>query len=170
MRNLQFIIPFILAGHIGFGQQIRPLQVSILKASTDSGYAVYEVAINNKSDSVVCVLHSMFISLGDNSQPHGLGLYRKTKSEEYYSLHYSEQDTLYNFESLPYRAECVLPYRSLSFKIRVPYGGSKMKQQFDFEYLYMADFCYKEFVKSMQKMTTWYLKYSRIEKAVQLPD
>ncbi|MBS1643400.1 MAG: hypothetical protein JST36_00030 [Bacteroidetes bacterium] len=110
----------------------------------------------------------MFIDL-TSSAPQGLALYQQDKAKEYYSFQYSIRDTLYNFESLPYRAECILPYQTLGFKIRVRQSLKKKDQQLSFEYLYEPDFRYNSFMKAMQKMTTWYLKYKRLEKIIELP-
>jgi hypothetical protein len=105
-----------------------------------------------------------------SSESQELALYQYDKSKEYYSSQYSTRDTLYNFESLPYRGECILPHQTLQFKLMVKRGPNKKDRQLSFEYLYMPDFCYNSFMKAMQKMTTWYLKYKRLEKAMELPD
>lgn len=167
---IKFLLSLVLvvANYISFGQQKEQLQVTILKfeKSSDSS-CVYYITIKNASDSIACILHSMFISL-TNSKPQGLALYQQSKSKEYYSLHYSFSDTLYNFESLPYRGACILPYQTLSFNVMIaPVTGAKARQ-LSLEYLYIPDFCYKEFMKDMQQMTTWYLKYKRIEKIMEL--
>ncbi len=40
---------------------------------------------------------------------------------------------------------------------------------FGFEYLYLDDLCYKEFVKGSNKMGSWYRKYERLAKVLELP-
>jgi hypothetical protein len=78
-------------------------------------------------------------------------------------------NTQYTFETLPYRAEGILPYQTLESKVKVRRPLDKKYQQLSFEYLYEPDFCYSSFVKAMQQMTTWYLKFKRVKKTVDLP-
>jgi hypothetical protein len=152
-----------------FGQSTEQLQVTVLRSESKSdSCCVYNVAIKNKSDTTVCILHSMFINL-TSSLPQGLALYQQDEYKEYYSFHYSMRDTLYTFETLPYRAEGILPYQTLEFKVKVRRPLNKKYQQLSFEYLYAPDFCYSSFVKAMQQMTTWYLKFKRLKKTVDLP-
>ena len=110
----------------------------------------------------------MFINL-TSSAPQGLAVYQRDNAKAYYSFHYSMRDTLYSFESLPYRAECILPYQTLEFKIRVKQALNKKDQEVSFEYLYAPDFCYNGFMKAMQQMTTWYLKFKLLHKIIELP-
>lgn len=167
-RTKLFIL-LILASYNSISQSPEQLNVTVLKSENDSdSYCVYRVSIKNASDSTVCILHSMFIDL-TSSATQELALYQQTKAKEYYSFKYSMRDTLYTFESLPYRAECILPYQTLEFKIRVRQALKKRDQQLSFEYLYEPDFCYNSFMKAMQKMTTWYLKFERLEKIIELP-
>jgi hypothetical protein len=159
----------MLASYTSIGQPAEQLKVAVLRSdSSGDSCCVYRVTIKNASDTTVCILHSMFINL-TSSVPQGLALYQQDKTKEYYSFHYSMKDTLYTFESLPYRAECILPYQTLEFTIKVRQALKKKDQQLSFEYLYEPDFCYNSFMKAMQKMTTWYLKYKRLEKIIELP-
>jgi hypothetical protein len=165
----KLLLLLILAGYNSFGQSAEQLKVTVLKAESNiDSCCIYSVAIKNASDTTVCILHSMFMDF-TNSEPQGLALYQHDKGKEYYSFQYSTRDTLYTFESLPYRAECILPYQTLQFKLRVKQGLNKKDQQLSFEYLYAPDSCYNIFMKAMQKMTTWYLKYKRQEKIIELP-
>jgi hypothetical protein len=167
-RTKLFLL-LMLASYTSIGQPAEQLKVAVLRSeSNGDSCCVFSVAIKNASDTTVCILHSMFINL-TSSVPQGLALYQQGKTEEYYSFHYSMKDTLYTFESLPYRAECILPYQTLEFKIRVRQALNKKNQQLSFEYLYAPDFCYSNFMKAMQQMTTWYLKFKRQEKIIELP-
>lgn len=163
---ISLFLPLIFASFTSWGQQAEQLKVTLQKSNNDS-CCVYNLSIRNESDSTVCILHSMFMNL-TSSEPQGLALYQQSKSKEYYSLHYSVSDTAYNFESVPYRAECILPHQTLGFKIQVYRSVNEKVRQLSFDYLYISDFCYKNLMKDMQKMTTWYLKYKPKEKIMEL--
>src|SRR5688572_26002918 len=105
--KIRIFILLVLASFISLGQQTDQLKVTLQKSNSDS-CCIYDLAIKNVSDSTVCILHSMFMNL-TSSEPQVLALFQQSKSKEYYSLHYSISDTIYNFESVPYKAECILP-------------------------------------------------------------
>lgn len=167
MRIFLFLV-FILRGFAAFNQSTSDLQVTLLKSEKKSdSCCVYNVTIKNLSDSITCILHSMFMNL-KSSEPQGLPLHFQRTLPRFYSLGYSFRDTAFEFESTPYRGEFILPYQSLHFKVKIV-PGNEMGKQLSFEYLYVPDFCYKDFMKDMQQMTTWYRKYKRKEKRMELP-
>jgi hypothetical protein len=167
MRIFLFLV-FMLGGFATFSQSAGELQVTLIKSDkSGDSCCIYNVTINNLSDSVACILHSMFMNL-KSSQSQGLPLHFQRTAQRFYSLGYSFRDTAFEFESTPYRGECILPYQSLQFKVMIV-PGNEMGKQLSFEYLYVPDFCYKDFMKDMQQMTTWYLKYKRNEKKIELP-
>jgi hypothetical protein len=167
--KIKLLILLILLSHISWGQQIEQLRVTLSKlANNEDSCCVYSVIVKNVSDSTVCILHSIFLNLTSN-KPQGIAVYQQGKSKVQYSLRYSLSDTAYNFESVPYRAECILPYQTLSFKIIIADTLNEKTKYLNFEYLYTPDFCYKNFMKDMRKMTSWYIKYRRLEKTLELP-
>jgi hypothetical protein len=109
----------------------------------------------------------MYVNL-TSSKPQYLALYQQSKSKEYYSLHYSVSDTEYNYESLPYITECILPHQTLGFKIRINRAFNEKLIQLSFDYLYLPDFCYNNLLREMKEITTWYLKYKPKEKTLEL--
>jgi hypothetical protein len=168
MRILLFSV-FVLGRLTTISQSTDKLQVTLLKAQPKGdSCCVYNITIKNLSDSVACILHSMFMNL-KSTMPHGLPLHFQRNSPRFYSLSYSFRDTTFQLESTPYRGECIFPYQSLQFEVIIV-PGNEMGKQLRFEYLYVPDFCYNAFMKNMQQMTTWYLKYKRKEKIIELPE
>ena len=165
-RRIKALTTSVLALFYGslLAQNVKKLKVlSIQKDSC----CTYEIAVKNESDSIVCMLHSLFIDLTTGA-PQGVALYQKTEYQNSYSLHYSFKDTLYDFDPIPYKGEWLLPYQTLQFKIRIAPVEGKQKY-LSFECFYLNDFCYRDLMKEMRHVGLWYTKYNRVEKRIELP-
>jgi hypothetical protein len=152
-----------------FAQQRDMLSVSLTKS--DSGKdscCIYVMSVKNNSDSSLCLLHSLFINL-TSEKPQGLAVYSSDKKSEEYSFQYSFKDTGYTFEVVPYIGELILPYQKLLFKIRLlPFKNDKARTV-SFEYFYLNDFSYRDFMAQMKKVGSWYYKYNRLKETLSLP-
>jgi hypothetical protein len=147
------------------------LLVDVSKSSRNlKGRSFYDIKITNNTDSIVCVLHSLHLNLF-SGKPQGLALNNETKEREEYRLYYSFKDTTYDYDasSILYIGECILPGRFLQFTVYVLSTDSKRKKDLGFEYLYLKDFCYREFVSKMQNVGSWYKSYNRLTRNVLLP-
>jgi len=152
-----------------FAQQKGILSVTLAKdESSKDSCCIYVMSIKNNTDSSLCILHSLFINL-TSEKPQGLAVYSWDKKSEEYSFQYSFKDTGYTFEVVPYIGELILPYRKLLFKIRLlPFKNDKTKSV-GFEYFYLNDFSYRDFMGQMKKVGSWYYKYNRLKETVPLP-
>lgn len=166
--KMKLLLPFLFFGLPLLGQE-RQLSTSItlLPASADT-CCVYQVSIKNITDSIVCILHSMFIDLA-SSQPKGLPVNDQKLGKVRYSLDQSFRDTLLDAASFPYRGELILPYQSLTFRILLPKVDADRTNLFDFKYIYLKDIQYRQFMREMQKLTSWYRKYEIFEQTLELP-
>lgn len=109
-------------------QSVERIRIILEKEDVNNdSCCIYLVTIKNVSDSIVCVLHSMFMDL-TSSKPQELALYEQTSSLVYFSMHYSKEDVKYDYESTPSRAEAILPYATLRFRLLIPLSpGGKLR-------------------------------------------
>jgi hypothetical protein len=152
-----------------FAQQTDMLSVTLAKdGSHKDSCRLYTMSIKNNSDSSLCILHSLFINL-NSEKPQGLAVYGSDKKSEEYRFQYSFKDTGYTFEVVPYLGEMILPYQKLLFKIRLlPFKNEKARSV-SFEYFYLKDFSYRDFIGQMKKVGSWYCKYNRLIEKISLP-
>jgi len=166
--KILFFLLFISVIHRSFSQVKDTLNAVIIRdTKKDSSYVIYKITLRNFTKSPVCVLHSIFINLF-NSAPQQLALYNK--NDQFYSLSYSANDTLYDYEGpiINFNGEIILPLQQIEFKISVPFSELSKKLQFD--YFFIPDFCYLSFKKDILKNATkWHRKYKRSKKWVELP-
>jgi hypothetical protein len=163
--QLRAILIFFSAicGYALFGQNVKKLKVlSIQKDSC----CTYEITLKNESDSIVCILHSLYVNL-TSGIPQGLALYQKNEYKDSYSLHYALKDTLYDFDPPAYKGELILPYQILRFKVKTAFVEKKIVN-LSFECFYLNDLCYKDFLKDMKQVGLWFTKYKRVEKIIEL--
>jgi hypothetical protein len=152
-----------------FAQQRGILSVTLTKDYVDKDSChVYTMSIINNNDSSVCVLHSLFINL-TSENPQGLAVYSADTNSEEYRFQYSFKDTGYNFEVVPYLGELILPYQKLTFKIRVLPSKNDKARTISFEYFYLNDFSYRDFMAQMKKVGSWYYKYNRLKEMLSVP-
>jgi len=147
------------------------LQVNISRDEvSDSNFCIYNVLIENKSDSVACLLHSVFMNLTSDA-PQGLALFIKNKHRIMYHFRYSFEDTTIIAEVILYKSEIILPHHVLNFKIKTQKVKDNLSKYLTFEYFYPIDFCYSDFIKDMDKAKSkWYLKYDRRKKEIKMYD
>ena len=150
-------------------QQKEILSIAIAKDDTNKdSCCIYNMSIKNRSDSTLCILHSIFIRLTLGS-PQGLALIKNNNNEENYNFQYSFKDTAYDLESSPFWGELILPHQTLSFKIRILPSNNDKTKHLSFEYLYLNDFSYKKFMGEMKHVGSWYYKYTRMKKSIDFP-
>jgi len=139
------------------------------RVSEDSSFEKYQIIIKNKGDSIAFILHSMFLGLSFD-YPQNLALPEGSLENQQYSLHYSARDTFYTYESTFYRSSIVLPYQTLIFDVifkknnNLPNKISSLRVEYFFKY----DLCYRDHVKSMKKITSWYRDYTIRQKVIDL--
>jgi hypothetical protein len=126
------------------------------------------MSITNRIDSVLCILRSMFVSLTADT-PLVLALDGKNPNFDEFNLGYSAADTGYNFEVTPYLGELILPGQKMSFKIKFLFSERKIPAQVRFQYIYLIDLDYRKLMMEMRKVGTWYNKYNRLEKLIEIP-
>jgi hypothetical protein len=150
------------------GQQTETLLINVSKSEVKDGFYIYDISVQNRSDSIVCMLHSIFVNLTADI-PQGLALYIKSKDEEEYSLHRSFEDTTYDAEAMPRKGECILPRQTLNFKIKILQPTNNISKYLTVQYFYLTELCYKDFIKEMKnKVGSWYYKYNRLQKSVKI--
>ena len=169
MKCVNMLVLLLLIFGRTFAQQKDILSVSLTKSDSSKGSCcVYVMSVKNNSDSSVCLLHSLFINL-TSEKPQGLAVYSSDEKSEEYSFQYSFKDTGYTFEVVPYIGELILPYQKLLFKIRLlPFKNDKART-ISFEYFYLNDFSYHNFMAQMKKVGSWYYKYNRLKETLSLP-
>jgi hypothetical protein len=150
------------------GQQSNPL-VALKKDTTINGISIYNMSITNNSDSILCVLRSLFVSLTLDA-PQVFAPYGANSDFDDFTLEYSAIDTAHNFEVTPYIGELILPGQKLSFKIELLFSNKKKLGRLRFKYIYLNDLEYRKFMLEMRKVGSWYYKYTRHEKSVDLPN
>lgn len=148
------------------GQQSDPLLINISKSELNDGFYNYDISVQNRSDSIACILHSILMDLtADTAQ--GLALYIKNKDKQEYSLHMTFDDTTYIAEAMPRKGEFVLPHQSLHFKIKILKPINDIQKYLTVQYFYLTDLCYIDFKKVMKdKVGSWYFKYNRLKKSI----
>jgi hypothetical protein len=165
MKAIVIILGLLLANRC-----LAQLEVKVLKSAYTDDASVYEVSITNKTDSIACILHSIFLDL-TSKRLMGLPLdeYQRVDTSDLFSLEFTYRDTLNTFESTVYRGECILPYQTLNFKVMVTDPPKGRVQKFSFEYFYTSDLCYRQFMQEMKMVGFWYRKYQRLRSATPLP-
>ncbi|MCC5945216.1 MAG: hypothetical protein JJT94_09785 [Bernardetiaceae bacterium] len=124
----------------------------------DNNY--YEMSITNNTDTVICVLTSMFI---DNfSDTLSLGVYHSTNryskennSTFIYSLIHLIEDN--NISHAPFHAECIMPKQTV--KIIFSIEKIRKKQIMLLYYFKNKKFSYSKFQKEIQN-SRWHNKYN----------
>ena len=168
VKYIMFISAVLLFTCNAFGQEGR-LAVTFTKDETvKDSCCIYNMSIKNRSDSVLCILHSMFMSL-TSVQPQVLSVFEKNMDFDDFSFQYSVGDTSYTFEVMPYIGELILPYQQLSFKIKLLWSDGRKPGRLRFEYIYLNDLSYRKFQEEMKQVASWYNKYTRMEKFIDLP-
>jgi hypothetical protein len=167
MKTIPFFILFLIGTKI-FGQQAESLLVNILKSETKDSFYICDISVQNKSDSIVCILHSIFMNLtADTTQ--GIALYFKNKEKQEYSLHRAFEDTTYIAEAIPQKGEVILPHHTLYFKIKILKTANDILKYLTIQYFYLTDLCYEDFKREMKnKVGSWYYKYNRLKKSVKI--
>ncbi len=168
MKPIFFFILILFNTSI-LAQPAESLLVTVSKNETVKvGFCVYDVSIQNRSDSIVCILHSIFMNLTTDI-PQGLALYIKSKEKEEYSLHRSFEDTTYDAEAMPRKGECVLPHQTLNFKVKILKAANDTPEYLTIQYFYLADLCYESLKTEMKnKVGSWYYKYNRLKKSIKI--
>jgi hypothetical protein len=128
---------------------------------------IYDLSIANHTDSILCILCSGFISLtADN--PQVLALNGHNPNYDIFNLGYSALDTGYDYEVARYIGELILPGQKMSFKIKLLFSERKIPAQVRFQYIYLIDLDYRKFISEMRKVGTWYNKYNRLTKLIEV--
>ena len=167
MRTTSFFILILFNTYV-IGQQAETLLINVSKNEIKDGYCIYDLSVQNKSDSIACLLHSIFIDLTADT-PQGLAVYIKGRNKEEYSLHRSFEDTTYDAEAMPRKGECILPHQTLNFKIQILKSRDDRSKYLTVSYFYLTDMCYKDLKKEMKdKVGNWYYKYNRLKQSVKL--
>jgi hypothetical protein len=148
-------------------QKMEPM-VAVTKDAAAQKFGIYQIVIKNRSDSILCILHSLTLTLTE-SQPQVLAMPDKNPDNDDFSLQYSADDTGRAYEVEPYLGEVVLPGQSLVFKVQPLFSDPQKPARLSFEYIYLNDFCYGRFLDEMKKVGSWYKKYSRSEAVVKIP-
>jgi hypothetical protein len=169
VRSL-LVLTLLLISSLTFGQVKDSIGFSCLKLeSFDKNNELYEVLVKNSSRNPICVTHSAYINLFYDP-PVRLALFKKEKTYDVFSLHYSAKDTANDYEnSNPnFNAEIILPLQEIKFRVFVPLSGETKRILFD--YIVLPDFCYMDFRQAIYtNATTWYKKYEMKEIEVDLP-
>lgn len=143
------------------------LSVEVTKAtSVNDSFSVYNLAIINYSDSIICILHSPAVFLGAGGGAQELAATKGNDSKDMYNLKLAAADTIYTNEVLLYRASIILPYQALHFQITVPF--SPQKRELSIDYFRLFDISYKKFEKDML-LGRWYQKYHLNSQMIVLP-
>jgi len=140
------------------------VSVSIIrtKESNDS-LALYNVQINNDTDSILCIPHSIYFDLRETVDlPKGLAVYKSSNETSFYNLIYAFGDTTIDPQFYPTSANFLLPHQKLEFEISL--RKSNKKKCLVFKYVQLFDLCYRSFLHEMQGH--WLRKYTVIEKQV----
>jgi len=166
---LKYTIAFFCTLSLGFSycQKINSLSIEINKAGYGSdSSSIYNVSISNFSDSIICVLHSRFVSLDVGNSPQALAATANNDDTVFYNLEQAVKDTFNTYEGLLYRGTIILPYLSLNFRIKV--DGSSEKQILSIEYFQLFDIRYRKF-EYEELLGRWHEKYNRSIKNILLP-
>jgi hypothetical protein len=153
--------------HIAVLGQLREPKVSLKKDSSSKDAFTYHVLVSNRSDSILCILLSPRFDLTDG-RTKVLAVFESISDMDIFSLRYPAIDTGYAYESIPLVGELILPYQSLSFKIKLLLSDEDLSR-FDLEYIYLNDLVYRKFMLEMRKETSWYLNYTKFQKLFALP-
>jgi hypothetical protein len=164
------LFPFLFGLFISLNtvaQKSDPFHLTISKKEKVGEFSIYEVSVRNYSDSIVCVIHSIFVNL-NASEPQGITLFTSDKDNEMYNLKRSFEDTSYNSWGIPQKGAFVLPYQSLKFKIKLLGLNDKWKELM-VNYIYFVNLCYKEIITEMKEEPgRWYNKFNQKSKSVKL--
>ncbi len=95
--------------------------------------------------------------------------YNRTERKVDINLNYSVKDTLYMADSYPYLGELLLPYHSLVFTIVFSEIDASPEAYFSFNYIYLQDLNYREFMTEMRKLTSWFKKYEVNKMMLEIP-
>lgn len=168
MRLILFIVLICVSTNV-FGQQAETLLVNASKNEiSNDGFYVYDISIKSRSDSIVCILHSIFMNLTIDT-PQGLAVYIKKKEQEEYSLHLAFEDTTYIAEAMPRKGEFIFPRQTLNFKIKILKPTNDTPKSLTIQYFYLEGMCYGDFKTAMkEKVGSWYYKYNRLKKSVKI--
>lgn len=166
MKTLSLIL-FLLVNIATFGQSTKPLIVTASKGYEKGEYLVYDISVENNSDTVVCILHSKFINL-NSSEPQGLALYKINREKGEYSMGWSFEDTTYSSWGTPKKGELLLPHQNIKFKILI-LKSSGIQNYILVDYFNVSDFCYTEFIKQMtDNPSRWYSKFKVVKLTIKI--
>jgi hypothetical protein len=143
------------------------LVTNVSKLETSSSSFVYAMSIRNINNQPICILHSVFIDLNALSVQ-SIVPYSVNKTEEYFGLSYSAQDTTMILERTLYDGEMLMPNQVVNFKVSIPQTG-KSKILY-FEFIVFPDFCYMKLKEDMKKTATWYNNYKMSKVVIKLPN
>lgn len=130
-----------------YSQNSDTLRVTSFKVSEDS-VSIYKIVIQNYSDSVVVLTHSVFFDINEvDDEPLGLALWDSRRGMRFYSLMYAWRDTLTDPEKYPLSVDYILPRQKLDFKIITKPACQHCALIIDYFLIY--DFDYRTFLKSV---------------------
>ena|SRR5581483_5841727 len=165
--NILFFLSALLICNIVEGQNQDTLVTNVSKMEANGNSIVYHMSIRNNSSQPLCILHSVFINL--NAQlPQSIVPYSTNKTQEYFGLSYSAEDTAMILERTLYDGEILMPHQIVNFKLLIP-QTDKAKMLY-FEFISFEDFCYKKLKEDMKRTATWYNIYTRSKVDVKLPN
>ena len=170
MRYIALLFVFIIFSKNARSQKQDALTIQASKrVSEDSLFEKYQIIIRNRGDSIAFVLHSMYLSLSYD-HPQNLALPEGASESQEYRLDYSVSDTVYVVESPTNISRIILPYQTLIFDVRFKKNNKDPNKMSSLrvEYFFRYDLCYRDHVKSMRKITSWYRNYFIREKVIEL--
>ena len=160
----------LVISSVAFGQVKDSIGFSFRKLeSPDKKNELYEIIIGNRRQIPICMMHSAYIFLLYDP-PARLALFKKEKTYDVFSLHYSVKDAANDYEnSNPnYNGEVILPLQEIKFRIFVPLSHEPKRILFD--YIVLPDYCFKDFKQAIYaNAATWYNKYKMKQIDMDLP-
>lgn len=157
----------LLIGYTAKCQNQDSVLVNISKLESGNSSLIYDMSIRNNSSEPICVLHAVFIDL-NSLAPQAIVAYSENKTEQYFGLSYSAQDTSMILERTLYDGEILMPKQRINFNLSIPRSG-KTKSLY-LEFIGLPDFCYVKLKEEMKRTATWYSKYITSKIVVKLPD
>ena len=150
MRNL-FILIALIISNSSFAQN-----KDIIIKSEKKDSITYNIIIINNSDSILCLLTSVFLS---HTKECELAIYDKTDNQIIYSLNYLIEDSRFDSALPIYRAECIFPNQTLFVSIKITKYNEKYKKSLRLNFFYKKNLCYKSFNKEIHKRN-WVKNYT----------
>lgn len=161
-RNLLILIFQFVFLYQGTSQNLEKVQVIVKKeADLKNGFFAYRLQINNNSDSILCIPHSMFFDLNETQDyPRELAIYSHTNDKDYFDLNRATGDTSRDPQFYPAPADLLLPRQKLDILISLK--DTKKEKIFILEYVPLFELDYRKFLHEMKG--NWLTKYKVIEK------